>query len=220
MRAVSNGVLRSLCFSALGVFLSGCATSLQEIQHHPQEERLERLLAQILPHTEHPEKHYWVRVSEPTTHQIGLTVLPHRHVYLSASLLEEADDVVVLALLAHGVAHHRLHHYTKRGALRTLQRAAFKAGGFFVPGLGHGHYVGDPLTEVVLSAGQEPSADSKTVTYLIAIGHSEQALIRALEFMMEHGYAERVGRIVTPSKDFASRIARLRRANAHSSSLQ
>lgn len=194
----------------MAAWLSGCAASVKEVRHHPQQERLERLLAEILPHTEYPEKHYWVRAAEPTKHRIGLTVLPHRHIYLSTELLDAADDDLVRALLAHGVAHHRLHHYTRRGGVRILSRLAFKMGGFFVPGLSHGHYAGDPIAEAAFSAGQEQEADKKTVEYLTRMGRSAQDLIQALEFLEAHGYAERVGRLVIPPHRFALRSSYLR----------
>ena len=195
---------------AVLIGLSGCAASVTELRHHPQQERLERLLAEILPHTKYPEKHYWVRAAEPTKRRIGLTVLPHRHVYLSADVLDQADDEIVRALLAHGVAHHRLHHHTRRGGARILSRLAFKVGGFFVPGLGYGHYAGDPIAEAAFSAGQEQEADKKTVEYLTRMGRSARDLIQALEFLEAHGYAERVGRLVIPPHRFALRSSALK----------
>lgn len=193
------------------VGLSGCGASLKELRHHPQQARLERLLADILPHTKYAEKHYWVRVAQPTKHRIGLTVLPHRHVYLSEDLLEALDDQMVTALLAHGVAHHRLHHYTRRGVVRMLSQAVFKAGGFFVPGLSHGHYVGDPIAEAAFSAGQEQEADEKAVLYLTRMGRSAQDLIQALRVLHDRGYAERVGRLIAPSATLVLRLQHLER---------
>lgn len=193
------------------LLLSGCASTVKEIRHHPQQERLDRILAAVLPHTSDPTIHYWLRVSEASSHPVGLAVLPQRHVYLAEPLAQEADDAILTALVAHGVAHHRLHHYAQRNAINVVQRAAFKAGGFFVPGLSHGHYLGGPLIEVALSAGQEPQADAKTVAYLRGMGRSPDDLLRALEFLVEHGYTERVGNVAVEREDFANRIASLRR---------
>lgn len=200
---------RAVALLALSLGLGGCAASVKEVRHHPQQERIERLLAEILPHTRYPEKHYWVRAAEPTRRRIGLTILPHRHIYLSTDLLDQADDELVRALLAHGVAHHRLHHHTRRGGARILSRLVFKVGGFFVPGLSHGHHAGDPIVEAAFSAGQEQEADKKTVEYLTRMGRSSHDLIQALEFLEAHGYAERVGRLVTPPHRFALRIQHL-----------
>ena len=189
--------------------VSGCAASVKELRHHPQQERLERLLAEILPHTTHAEKHYWVRVTESTKRRIGLAVLPHRHIYVATELLEEADDDLVRALLAHGVAHHRLHHHTRRGGVRILSQLAFKAGGFFVPGLSYGHYAGDPIVEAAFSVGHEEGADKQAAVYLARMGRSPQDLIRAYGFLQEHGYAERVGRLVIPPHRLALRTSAL-----------
>ena len=212
-----------LAGSAVGaltaLLISGCASTVKEIRHHPQQERLERILSTVLPYTDHPDIHYWVRVSEASKHPVGLAVLPQRHVYLTEPLVQQADDAILTALVAHGVAHHRLHHYAQRNAINVVQRAAFKAGGFFVPGLSQGHYLGGPLIEVALSAGQEPAADEKTVEYLKDMGRSEQDLLEALKFLVAHGYTEQVGGITLQREDFANRIASLsRRLSAPSNS--
>ena len=202
-----------LCLLALvvGGLLSGCGTTMKEMHHHPQQTRLQGILATILPHTKYPEKHYWVRVSAPLKkHPAGLAIMGQRHIYVSEPIVKETDDVILTALIAHGVAHYRLHHHGRRSIINFLQRLAFKAGGFFVPGLSQGYRIGGPLAEVVLSTGQEPSADRKTVTYLTAMGSSAQDLRRALEFLVEHGYTERVGNIVIRDREFTNRINRLR----------
>lgn len=193
----------------LGV-LSGCAASVTEIRHHPQQDRLARIVEAVRPHTSHPEVHYWVRASHSPKQPIGLAVFPQRHVYVDESLIKEADDAILTALVVHGVAHHRLHHGGQRMMINLVQRGAFKAGGFFVPGLSHGHRLGGPLIEVMLNAGQEPQADEKTVEYLTEMGRSGQDWRRALEFLAEHGYAERVGNVMLQREDFTNRIAALR----------
>ena len=104
-----------------GFLLSGCAAGGKEIRHHPKQTRLERILASVLPHTKYPDRQYWVRVAESAEHPVGLAVMQQRHIYLSESLIEQADDAVLTALVVHGVAHHRLHHLTKRSVLNTTQ---------------------------------------------------------------------------------------------------
>ena len=190
--------------------MAGCGTTVKELRRHPQQARLEEVLAVALPYTKYPDLHYWIRVTESTKTSIGLAVLPQRHIYLSESLIDQADEKMITALVVHGIAHHRLHHDTQRSALNVVQRAAFKAGGFFVPGLSQGYRVGGPLMEVALSAGQEPAADAKTVEYLKEMGRSEGDLLAALEFLVTHGYTEQVGRITLRREDFTNRIASLR----------
>lgn len=215
LRRPSAARLTPWCLLGLltGGLLSGCGTTLKEIRHHPQQARLEQILATILPQTKHPERHYWIRVAEPTEHPIGLAVLPQRHIYVCASLMDEADEAILTALVAHGVAHHQLRHHRHRGVLLAIQQIAFKVGGFFVPGLSQGHYVGGPLAEVALSAGQEPKADAQTVTYLTRMGYAAEDLRRALEFLVEHEYAERVGRVTLRGRELTNRISALRHAD-------
>ena len=196
------------------LLLVGCATAIRTIRAHPQQDRLERLLATIQPHTGHPEAYTWVRILQPTKRHVDLWVFRQRHIYLSEALVNEADDVILTALLAHGIAHHDLAHHTKRGIMRSVQYVAFLIGGAFVPGLGFGWYVADPVMEGVMSAGQEFSADAKAVTYLEKLGYSVDEYVKALEFLTSHQYVERTGGILTTQEGFSGRIAALRGRHA------
>ena len=193
-----------------GLLMSGCAT-VQVIRSHPQQEHLERLVATILPHTGHPEVHYWVRIAKPTEDRVDLWVLPQQHIYLSDSLVQQADDRVLTALLAHGIAHHELGHHGKRNFIQTLQYWAFQIGGWFVPFLGFGTFAAMPVLEAGMSFTQEFSADAKAVTYLQPLGYSTEDYIRALQFLANHHRAERSGDLLTTQDEFSSRIAQLRR---------
>ncbi len=190
---------------------TGCAATVKELRRHPQQARLEQLLDTVLPHTNHPDKHYWVRVADPSKDRIGLAVLPQRHIYLAEPLVAAADDAILRALIAHAVAHHRLHHFTQRSVLNVMQRGAFKAGGVFVPGLGHGHHIGGPVSELLLGPRQEPSADDKTAEYLRRAGYSEEDFARALELLAEQDLAERIGRTASRNDTLKHRAARVRR---------
>ena len=83
-----------------------------------------------------------------------------------------------------------------------------------MPGLSQGHHLGGPLAEVPLSAGQERGADAKTLEILRSMGRPADDLLRALEFLRAHEYAERVGRITTRDKGFTNRIEKLRQSAA------
>lgn len=201
--------------ASLLMMVWGCASlRVQSIPHDPQQARLERLLASIAPHTDHPEAHYWVRIIQPTKAPIGLWVLPQRHIYLAKSLVDLADDSVLTALLAHGVAHHELHHQTKRSVIQSLQYVAFLVGGSFVPGLGFGWFVAEPAVEAGMGFAQEFSADPKTLGYLQPLGYSEEDYIHALEFLTAQHYFERAGKRATIQRDFSRRIAALRKRRA------
>jgi Zn-dependent protease with chaperone function len=209
MRAARVG----LVITAMFVLASGagCAAPFIEIRHHPQQARLERLLQEVLPHTKYPEKHYWVRVASPSKGKVGLAVFAQRHIYLAEPLVDTADDAILRALIAHAVAHHRLHHYNQRGAAGFLQQAAFKAGGAFVPGLSNAHHVGGPVTEQLLGPRQEASADHKTVEYLRRMSYPAEDFARALETLVEQDLAERVGHTSSRGRTLTSRAARVRR---------
>lgn len=198
--------------AVLLTMVSGCAgLRVYTIPHDPQQARLERLLASIAPHTDHPEAHYWVRLLKPMKAPIGLWVLPQRHLYFAKSLVDRADDSVLTALLAHGIAHHELHHETKRGVIQSLQYVAFLIGGFFVPGLGFGWFAAEPAVEAGMGFAQEFSADPKTLGYLKPLGYSEEEYIRALEFLTAQHYFERAGKRAMIQRDFSRRIATLRK---------
>ena len=195
------------------LLLAGCAT-IKTVRAHPQQDRLERLLAALQPHTQHPEAKTWVRILQPTKRQVDLWILQQRHIYLSEALVIHADDAVLTALLAHGIAHHDLAHHTRRGVVRGVQYVGFLIGGLFVPGLGLGWPVADQAMEGVMSAGQEFAADARTVMYLNALGSSIDDYAHALQFLATHAYSERTGGIMTTQEGFALRIATLRKRQA------
>lgn len=191
------------------VLISGCA-SIQVVQHHPQQRRLEHLLARLSPHTANPQTHYWVRVLQPTDNSADLWILHDGHFYFSESLANQADDKIITALLAHGVAHYELHHHTKRGLVQSFGILASAVGGFFVPGLQAASLATTPATEGLMSAGQEFTADARTLTYLNSLGYSIDDYADALQFLVAHAYTERTGSIMTTQQGFSRRITALR----------
>ncbi len=202
------GASQAACLAA-ALLATGCSAALEEIHRHPQEARLEETLGRMKSVTSHPEKHYWARVVKPDKHTVGLGVQFQRHIYVSEPLAAQADDAMLAAILAHGLAHHRLHHMGQRSGILTFQKVAFKVGGTFVPGLGYGKYASEALSEVAMGSWQEPSADAKTVEYLSEMGLSGQAWLKALQYLKDQGYAEQVGRMTMRGEDFTGRIAKL-----------
>ena len=94
------------------VALSGCsAVAIHVVRDHPDQDRLERLVGKLLPHTDDPTRHYWVRVSRRTDDHVDLWVLRQRHIYVSDVLVQGADDTILTAILAHGIAHHERKHH-------------------------------------------------------------------------------------------------------------
>lgn len=195
--------------------IGGCAATTKEIHNHPQQARLERLLAEALPKTKYPNKHYWVRVADPSKDRIGLAVLPQRHIYIAQSIVDEASDAQLRALIVHAVSHHRLHHFNQRGFANVLQKAAFKAGGQFVPGLSNAGHVGGPATEYLMGPTHESRADRKTLVYLQRMGVPVEDYALALELLADRNLAERIGRITSREKALKRRAARVRRRGAH-----
>jgi hypothetical protein len=196
---------------ALAVLVCGCAPSMREIRKHPQQARLEALLTEVLPHTRYPDKHYWIRVAEVPKGKEGLGSYAQRHIYLAESVVKEADDDILRALIVHGVAHHRMHHFNQRGMAGFVQQAAFKAGGQFVPGLSNAHHIGGPVTEQLIGPRQEGGADRKTLEYLEEMGRPPEDFARALEFLAERNLAERVGGTASSPAGLKSRAQRIRK---------
>ena len=203
----------------LAAALAGvCAATVKEVRDHPQQARLEHLLAEVLPKTKYPHKHYWVRVADPGKDRIGLAVLPQRHIYIAQPIVEQADDAMLRALIAHAVSHHRLHHYTQRDLADTGQKVAFKTGGQFVPGLSNAGHVGGPVSESLMGPPHEASGDRKTRIYLQRMGAPEEDFPRALEFLADRDYAERIGRTTSRPNTLRSRAARARKLMRHHAS--
>ena len=198
--------------SAAGLLLAaGCSAGIREIYKQPQETRLEAVRDRLAPITSEPDAHYWVRVCEPSKQNVGLAVLFQRHIYIAQPIAELPDDKMLTALVAHGIAHHRLHHLGQRSGVLTLQNVVFKVGGNFVPGLGYGKYATEPLSEVAMGSWQEMAADAKTVEYLKEFGYTGKEWLDALVYLQEHGYAERVSQLVMRGSDFTGRIAKLKK---------
>lgn len=189
----------------------GCAATVKEVRHHPQQARLERLLAEVLPKTRYPYKHYWVRVADPSKDRVGLAVLPQRHIYIAQSIVDEADDAQLRALIVHAVSHHRLHHYTQRGMANMAQKAAFKAGGQFVPGLSNAGHVGGPVLEYMMGPTHESRADRKTLIYMHRMGVPAEDYARALELLADRDLAERIGIMTSRPAKLKRRAAKIRR---------
>ena len=193
------------------LLLAGCGTGISEIYRHPNEPRLEAIRNRLAPVKSDPEAHYWVRVCDPTKQKVGLAVLFQRHIYIAQPIAKQADEKILTALVAHGMAHHRLHHLGKRSGVLTLQSVAFKIGGNFVPGLGYGKYATEPLSEVAMGSWQEMAADAKTVEYLKEIGYTGKEWLDALIYLQDQGYSERVSQLVMRGSDFTGRIAKLKK---------
>ncbi len=194
----------------IAALTGGCAT-VKEIHDHPQQARLEKLVAEVAPHTKYPYKHYWMRVADPGKDHIGLAILPQRHIYIAEPLMTTLDDAMLRALIVHAVAHHRLHHYTERDLANTAQKSAFKAGGQFVPGLSNAGHIGGPITESLMGPPQEAGADRKTLVYLHRMGVPLEDFPRALEALADQGYAERIGLTTSRANKLRSRAAKSRR---------
>ena len=214
IREMASGPFRRIVTVIVaGLLVSGC-TTVQVARGSPQQDRLERLLATVLPHVDHPEAHYWIRVVSSSNKQVDLWVLSQEHIFFSEDLVQSTDDATLTALLAHGIAHHELHHHMKRGVMWTLQYLAFLVGGLFVPGLGFGYLAGGAIVDSIMSSGQEFSADAKTLTYLKPLGYSVDDYIHALEFLAAHHRTERTGGVFTSQQGFALRIAELKKRPA------
>jgi Zn-dependent protease with chaperone function len=153
-------------------------------------------------------------VLRPKNDSPDLWILHDGHLYFSESLVNQADDKVLTALLAHGVAHYELRHHTKREVARGLGMMASAVGGVFLPGLQAAALVTDPAMERLMSAGQEFIADTRAVTYLNPLGHSIDNYVRALQFLAAHAQTERTGSIMTTQEGFSLRIATLRKRQA------
>ncbi len=208
MKHKGRGVVGWCIIAALAV--GGCAT-VQTIPHHAQQERVERLLATVLPYSEHPNTHYWVRIIRPDPRTAHFLVLSQEHLYFTETLVSAADDAILTALLAHGVAHHEIHHLAKRDSVRGAATTLAMVASCIVPGTSAVGLVADPMIEGAMSTPQEFTADIRAIIYLEHMGYTVDDYVRALEFLSTHHYAERTGGVVTTEQRFSSRIAAIRR---------
>lgn len=178
------------------LFLSGCATQ-QKAQYVKQQanpqmyQRVDHVLARsravINPYPIYRFQFAVVKDDTPNAWvntQKGILVV-------STGLLSMFDDNELSLILLHENAHVKYDHAAKNALLSDVTSAAFTIGGLFVPGVGYGNLLVNPLVTSGYSRSQELEADRDVVNQCYLMGLNPDQYVAALEKLKQ--YAARKG---------------------------
>jgi len=150
-----------------------------------QVERIKRAMIPLLGVMNHPRSPSQVRVAVLDDPQINAASAGGGQFYLTAGLLQKANDQQLLAVLAHEVAHDDLGHVAKAQALGAgVSIGAIILDQIF-PGTGQLAPVAGTLITRSYSRKEEYEADKHGVVLLNRIGQPKEVMIDTLTWLMQ-----------------------------------
>ena len=178
-------------------FLSGCAAQKVEYvkqQANPEMYRrvdqvLQRSRAVINPYPIYRFQFAVVKDKTPNAwvnSQKGILVV-------TTGLLSMCDDNELSLILLHENAHIKYDHAAKNALLSDVTSAAFTIGGLFLPGVGYGNLLVNPLVTSGYSRSQELEADRDVINQAYLMGLNPDHYISALEKMKQYAAAKGEG---------------------------
>ena len=173
------------------IFLSGCAAQqkTQYVQQRANPEmyqRVDRLLSRsravINPYPIYRFQFAIVKNEAPNAwvnSQKGILVV-------TTGLLAMFDDNELSLIFLHENAHIKYDHAAKNALLSSVTSAAFTIGGLFIPGVGYGDLLVNPLVTSGYSRSQELEADRDVVNQCYLMGLNPDQYITALDKMRQY----------------------------------
>lgn len=105
---------------------------------------------------------------------------------VTTGLLTMCDDSELALILLHENAHIKFNHAAKNALLSDITSAAFSIGGLFIPGVGYGNLLVNPLLTSGYSRSQELEADRDVVDQCHLLGLNPDNYVSALEKMKQY----------------------------------
>lgn len=105
---------------------------------------------------------------------------------VSTGLLAMCDDNELSLILLHENAHIKYDHAAKNALLSDMTSAAFTIGGLFIPGVGYGNLLVNPLLTSGYSRSQELEADRDVVNQCYLMGLNPDQYVSVLEKMKQY----------------------------------
>ena len=172
------------------VCLSGCATSdvkyVRQKANPAMYQRVDQVLARsravISPYPIYRFQFAIIKDKNPNAwvnSKKGILVV-------TTGLLSMCDDNELSLILLHENAHVKYEHAAKNELLSNVTSAAFTIGGLFLPGVGYGNLLVNPLVTSGYSRAQELEADRDVVNQCYLIGLNPDHYIAALEKMKRY----------------------------------
>ena len=178
----------------LVILLSGCTA--QKVQHADQQvdpgmyQRVDGILsrsrAAVNPYPIYSFQFAVIKDKTPNAwvnSQKGVLVV-------TTGLLTMLDDNELSLILLHENAHIKYEHAAKNALLSEVTSAAFTIGGLFLPGVGYGNLLANPLITSGYSRSQELEADRDVVNQCYLMGLNPDHYVAALEKMRQYAATE------------------------------
>lgn len=109
-----------------------------------------------------------------------------RILVVTTGLLAMFDDNELALILLHENAHVKYDHAAKNALLSDVTSAAFTIGGLFVPGVGYGNLLVNPLVTSGYSRSQELEADRDVINQCYLLKLTPEHYVIALEKMKQY----------------------------------
>jgi len=150
-----------------------------------QAERIKRIMVPLVRAMNHPRPLNQVKVAVLADQEINAASAGGGDFYVTAGLLQKANDQQLMAVLAHEVAHDDLGHVAKAQALGTgIGIGAIILDQIF-PGTGQIAPVAGALITRSYSRREEYEADKHGVALLNRIGQPKEVMIDTLTWLMQ-----------------------------------
>jgi predicted Zn-dependent protease len=150
-----------------------------------QAERIKRIMVPLIQAMNHPRSLDKVKLAVTSDQEINAASAGGGEFYVTAGLLQKANDKQLMAVLAHEVAHDDLGHVAKAQALGTgIGIGAIILDQIF-PGTGQITPIAGTLITRSYSRKEEYDADKHGVVLLNRIGQPKEVMIDTLTWLMQ-----------------------------------
>jgi len=180
----------------LTVFLSfcvlwGCATQkvgyVKARENPEMYQRVDRILADsrkaINPY---PLYRFQFAILEDKTPNAWVNTRKKGILVVTTGLLSMCDDNELALIFLHENAHIKYDHAAKNSLLSDVTSAAFPIGGLFLPGVGYGNLIVNPLVTRGYSRSQELEGDKDVVDQCHLLHLTPDNYVSALEKMKQY----------------------------------
>jgi predicted Zn-dependent protease len=197
-RWIGKATISAICLASGATLLFGCAVETSAPPSRgsarpastatvdpSQGERLKRIMVPLIQAMNHPRPLNQVKVGILNDPQINAASAGGGEFYVTAGLLQKANDDQLMAVLAHEVAHDDLGHVAKAQALGAGIGIGAVILDQIFPGTGQLVPVAGALVTRSYSRKEEYEADRHGVTLLSRVGQPKEVMINTLTWLMQ-----------------------------------
>ena len=230
MHEYANVVRSITCLATVAVFIGGCAVESSSPTPAPraeapaqrtaqtkldpaQGERIKRIMVPLIAAMDKPRDLKQIKVGIMDDPSINAANAGNGEFFVTAGLLQKANDGQLTAILAHEVAHEDLGHVAKAKALGAGLNISMVILDQIIPGSGALTPIAGTLVARAYSRQEEYAADRHGAELLERTGHSKQLMIDTLAWLIQAAGSDSGGFFAThPGTE--DRIAALKKVSA------